>query len=552
VSGGPPVTVLHEDDAFVVVDKPAGVPCQPTGAAVAEDLAARVEATLGEGAAPLRAHVSLDREASGVVAFARDKAASAVLAKELEGRPPRWTFLAAVDGWRGGDRLLRHHVAPARGAIRIVPGDEVGARAVSTRARVRERRGSRSILELEVVRGKPAQIRAQLAHERTPVAGDAQHGAPLAPRLMLHASRLELPHPRGEPASFEAPSPPVFDEWLAGAPWPETRAYVDAALARAGARRWALAHAHTLPRPTTAYRLVQGAADGLSGVAVDVYGDHVVAQLAVGRARVSEPLLLDALDALGFSGTYVKRRPRHASVIVDAKATGAAPPDPVRGAPTPEDPLEILEDGVPYLVRLGDGLSTGIFLDQRDNRRRVRESSRGAAVLNLFAYTCAFTVAAAVGGARRTLSIDASKAAIERGRAALAHAGHGGDVHELVVGDVFERLDALARAEDGGFDLVIVDPPTYSTTRRSRWRSGRDWVALTASVFRVVVAGGAVLACTNDRRLRPKSFERLLRDGARAAGRTVARVEHAPPPIDFAPPLGAHAHSKSVWLTVAG
>src|SRR5207248_1532625 len=136
------------------------------------------------------------------------------------------------------------------------------------------------------------------------------------------------------------------------------------------------------PRKITAFRLLNDEGDGVPGVALDVYGDHLVAHLypdgstAAGRDVVAarEPLL-DRLDALGFDGVYLKVRPKQANVA-DTRSASLAPSAPVRGRAAPDE-FAIVERGVPYLARLGDGLSTGIFLDQRENRRRIRAMSSG-------------------------------------------------------------------------------------------------------------------------------------------------------------------------------
>jgi 23S rRNA (cytosine1962-C5)-methyltransferase len=206
---------------------------------------------------------------------------------------------------------------------------------------------------------------------------------------------------------------------------------------------------------------------------------------------------------------------------------------------------------MPLLVRLGDGLSTGLFLDQRGNRRRVRELAAGKSVANLFAYTCAFTVAAALGGASRTVSVDASAAALERGRANLVHA----DVlergeHTFVAADAFAWLERAARRGER-FDLVIVDPPTYSSTRRGRFVAGSDYVDLATAALAVVARGGKLLACTNHRGIEQARFRRMLLEAARAAKRDVVQVKDLAPPPDYPPPPGKEPQTKSALVSVA-
>jgi 23S rRNA (cytosine1962-C5)-methyltransferase len=206
------------------------------------------------------------------------------------------------------------------------------------------------------------------------------------------------------------------------------------------------------------------------------------------------------------------------------------------------------EEGIAYAVRLGDGLSTGIFLDQRANRRLVRKLSAGLRVLNLFAYTCGFTVAAALGGAARTVSVDASAAALERGRENLALSGIAvGTEHALVADDVFRWL---ARARET-FDLVILDPPSYASTRSSRFSIADDYGDLFAKLLARVVPGGRVLACTNHRKTDRRRFRRVLDVAARSAKVEVAQLKDLPEPLDFPSEYGAEPHLKSALVTLA-
>jgi 23S rRNA (cytosine1962-C5)-methyltransferase len=201
-------------------------------------------------------------------------------------------------------------------------------------------------------------------------------------------------------------------------------------------------------------------------------------------------------------------------------------------------------------VRLGDGLSTGIFLDQRANRRRVREMSAGLNVLNLFAYTCPFTVAAAAGGARSTTSVDVSAGALAWGAENLAENGLAGAAHRFATADVFGWLEG-ARARRDRFDLVILDPPSYSTTKDgSRFSSASDYRDLAALVLPLLAPGGRLLACSNHRGIVRAKLRRYLHEAARAAGCAVAQMRDLSDPTDFPPPPGHEVHLKSVLVTV--
>jgi 23S rRNA (cytosine1962-C5)-methyltransferase len=546
--------ILHTDADLVVVDKPAGVSTQAADPERPDDLVTRVRAHLDLDY--LGVHQRLDRDTSGVLVFARRKEANRALAAQFEGRTVEKRYLACVTGWpkSRAEAVLRDRLGEGdRGAMRVVAGGGKGKLAV-TRVKVLERRGDRAMLELFLETGRTHQARAQLAHAGAPIAGDALYGGATAPRLLLHASAIALEHPAGRRrVRFEAPVPPEMRAWLERAD-PGRAVFDDArslgaALDRAIERRWGLGRADAGPRATTAFRLINEEGDGLPGLAVDLYGGHLVVQLYDDMPEPTLARVLDALMAKGFDGAYLKRRPKQANVLVDTRREDLAPRAPVRGVPAP-DPLPILEEGVPLLVRLGDGLSTGLFLDQRENRRRVRALARDAAVVNLFSYTCAFTVAAALGGARRTVSVDAAAVAIERGMENLAHAGvDGAGMHAFVVDDAASWLRREAKKPDK-YDLAILDPPSYSTTKKSRFSAAADYAELAAATLAILARGGRLLACTNHRGVTRAKFRKMLHEGARRAGRRAVQVKDLPDPSDFPPAPGRECHLKSVLVTL--
>ena len=551
-----PSWIVHEDDEFLVVDKPPGVSSQAADADVPDDIVARLRQWLTRQGKPsyLGVHQRLDEDTSGVLVFVRKKELNAHVAQQFERRRVKKTYLACVTGWP-----KNRNEATLRDLLRV--GDDgraqrgPGGKPAVTHVRVKERRGERTLLQLELETGRTHQARAQLYLHGAPIAGDVLYGSVPAPRLMLHAAELSMDAPRGgRPLTFRAPPPKELLDFLEkgerGARVYDERAPLDAALRLAARRRYGLARALPEARRTTAFRLVNEAGDGLPGLAVDVYGAHLVAQFyddADGLwSDARRDRVLDALGALGFEGVYQKVRPKQANTLVDTRRDDLAPKLPVRGSAAPDE-LEIFEEGIPYLVRLGDGLSTGIFLDQRANRRRLRHAAKGKLVLNLFSYTCGFSVAAAVGGATKTVSVDASAAALERGRAGLTHVGLDPRAHQFVADDAFSWLKrALKKPER--YDLAILDPPSYSSTKRGRFVAETDYAELAAETMRVLGPGAELLACTNHRGIRTAKFRRVLFDAARLAQREVAQVKDLPPPSDYPAPVGAESHLKAVWV----
>jgi 23S rRNA (cytosine1962-C5)-methyltransferase len=550
--------IVHADADILVVNKPEGVSSQAADAERPDDIVVRLRAHLG-GGAYIGTHQRLDQDTSGLLVFARRREANASLAVQFEGRSVRKTYVACVTGWpRGRDRAtFQEAIEPGEGkAMRVSRRAVPGAKRAVTRARLLERSGDRAMLELELETGRTHQARVHLAHAGSPVAGDALYAGAPAPRLMLHASAIELKHPSSDrPTRFTCPPPPEFGAWLARGD-PEDAIYDDdpalvRALSRAVERRWGLGRSDSGARATTAFRLANEEGDGLPRLAIDVYGSWLCVQFRGDDGPWADPArrdrVLDRVHALGFDGVYVKVRPKQPNVLTQA-SDALAPSGPARGAPAPCE-VSILEEGVPLRVRLGDGLSTGLFLDQRANRQRVRAGSAGKNVANLFAYTCAFTVAAALGGARRTVSVDASGAALERGRANLEHAGvTDGGAHALVQDDALAWLKRAARRGES-WDLVVLDPPSYSTTKRGRFVAEDDYIALAASALGLLAPGGRLLACTNHRGISRARFRRVMFEAGRAAKRELTQVKDLLGSADYPVSPGGEQHMKSVWVS---
>jgi 23S rRNA (cytosine1962-C5)-methyltransferase len=553
-----PEAIVFEDEDLLVIDKPAGIASQSARPDRPDDIVARLKAYLGarDGRAADRVylgiHQRLDRDTSGILLFTKRTEANSSIAKQFEKRSLKKRYVAGVEGWPKDRRsvTLDDLLAKGDGGRMEVVSKRVksGQRAI-THVRVRTRTASRTLLDLVLETGRTHQARVQLAHAGAPIAGDPIYGGPRAPRLLLHASAIELEHPRtGKRLVAEAKLPPEMETWLArgdlGVNVFDDDDALDRALTLAMERRWGLAN----DEGTTAFRLVNEEGDALPGLAVDVYGDHLVAQLYVSEEwnEARRTRVLDRLHALGFAGVYLKLRPKQANVLVDTRRDDLAPAKPVRGEAAPDE-IIVREEGVPFAVRLGDGLSTGIFLDQRSNRVLVRETTKGERVANLFSYTCAFSIVAAVGGAQRTVSVDASIAALERGRHGFGVAGLTLDAsHAFAAEDAFSWL---ARTKER-FDLVILDPPSYSSTKKRRFVAESDYDELVELAAKVVAPGGRILASCNHRGLTRSKLRRLVGQGVRAAGRDAVQIKDLPETTDFPPPPGRDPHMKSVLATL--
>jgi 23S rRNA (cytosine1962-C5)-methyltransferase len=205
-----------------------------------------------------------------------------------------------------------------------------------------------------------------------------------------------------------------------------------------------------------------------------------------------------------------------------------------------EAPFVIREYGIAYRIDFAAGYSQGIFLDQRENRRRVHAlaTTDARTVLNLFSYTCAFSVAAAVGGALTT-SVDLSKRYLEWGRENFRANQIDLFGHEFYAGDVFDRLGLLAKRKRR-FDLVIVDPPTFSRDGDGgTFRVDRDYHQLATLAAAMVNEGGSLMCSTNHRGF-PRGELRLILAAALGSS---WRLENVAMPLDFT----GEQYLQAVW-----
>ncbi len=269
---------------------------------------------------------------------------------------------------------------------------------------------------------------------------------------------------------------------------------------------------------TDCLRLVNGEGDGLPGLTLDRYGDWLMLQLYT-EAWLPHLDLLDAAIGRVFrpSGLYLKHRPKQTREL--AKADPSELVRLVSGRPAP-DVLTVQENGLDFLVRLNEGLHTGLFLDLRDQRVRFRQLARDRRVLNLFCFTGAFSVAALAGGARQVVSVDAARGYLDWCRDNIAANGLPGERSELVRGDCFKVLGRF-REQRRSFDLVFVDPPSFSTVGKKRFTTRQGTAELFAELLPLVEPGGLIMACSNHQKIDWPDYFRELRRAAVRAGRSL-------------------------------
>jgi 23S rRNA (cytosine1962-C5)-methyltransferase len=292
-----------------------------------------------------------------------------------------------------------------------------------------------------------------------------------------------------------------------------------------------LRRAHADLRETTAYRLVNGEGDGLPGLTVDRYGDHLMVQLYCAGWQPHLPLLTRVLqELLQPAGIYEKIRPRKTrelEAVSDTKSYGRL----LAGSPAPQ-PLEVRENGLTFLVNLEQGLNTGLFLDQRANRRDFMARVQGKGVLNLFAYTGAFSVAAAAAGASQVTSVDASPSYTAWNRANFGVNRLNAKRHQFLVGDCLAVLGELA-AQRKRYDVIIMDPPSFSTTARSRFTTRGGTSDLVAAALPLLAEGGLLITSSNHQKVDLADYLKELRRGALQGGSQLRVILLSGQPEDF-------------------
>jgi 23S rRNA (cytosine1962-C5)-methyltransferase len=296
-----------------------------------------------------------------------------------------------------------------------------------------------------------------------------------------------------------------------------------------------LRHSHADLDDTSAYRLVNAEGDGLPGLTVDRYGDYLMLQIyCTGWQAHLKTVTRLLQEMLSPTGIYEKLRPRSTRDLEassDSKNYGRL----LAGIPAPEL-LQVTENGLTFLVSLEKGLNTGLFLDQRRNRRDLMNRAEGKRVLNLFSYTGAFSVAAASAGAQLVTSVDASAGYTELARENFGVNQINHKRHEFFVGDCLAVLGRLVEQKKC-YDIILMDPPSFSTTSKSRFTTRGGTSDLVAAALPLLTNGGLLIASSNHQKVDLAEYLKELRRGALQAGNDLRVVALFGQPEDFPYPV---------------
>lgn len=284
--------------------------------------------------------------------------------------------------------------------------------------------------------------------------------------------------------------------------------------------------------PDAAYRLLNGAGDGTPGFTCDVYGRYgVLCAYAEALVPAARTLAEGVRGFAKLDGVVIKTRLRGKSDEVAHEVVGAAPPERVIAT----------EGGVAYELHLQRGLNVGLFTDMRLHRAALAPLADGARVLNLFSYTGAFSLACARAGAASVVSVDTSAGVHAWASANFGLSGlHDSARYRFEVGDAVRFLSRADRDRER-YDLVIIDPPTYSSARGAPWVVDRDYPPLIEQAMRIVPTGGLLwLACNTHAGV---ALSKLVTRAIAKAGRRVTVLTEGGLPPEF-PTLAAQPKDR--------
>lgn len=509
------MNVIFQNQDWLVIDKSTGISSQ---AAFPGDVSVPEWLKLNRGE-DVRVVSRLDKGTSGVMVLARNAAAAARAQNihEREGASKEYVFLSASDSSESG-RGKNWEVATAiDGKSALTVFERIGPA------------GKYFLYRANLKRGRVHQIRRHAKESKVPILGDDKYGGARFPRTCLHCKSVMWPEISEDLISKVPPSMGSLGDFAE-----------DPGFLVSFDRRLSFYEG-----VTDAFRCVHRGEMRAVDCAIDFYGGWLCvwiydeAPFDGIEARL-KPYLKKLSARYRARGAILKRNlknPHSQGLISEQKIIGEAPPAV----------FNVTEHGLKFKVSLTEGQHAGLFLDQRDNRARVKNLASGRRVANLFAYTCSFSVAAMAGGASEVISVDVAKPCLETGRANFDLNGFGGTGRgKFIQEDVRTWLKRQARkadkeGPDTKFGLIICDPPTFSTTKEGGMFSvDREWKSLAESCSAILAPKGEILFCTNHREGGRDDYGAVLRTH-------FSSVVDVPAPIDFPVVDTRREHVKMYW-----
>ncbi|EJS15872.1 class I SAM-dependent rRNA methyltransferase [Bacillus mycoides] len=254
---------------------------------------------------------------------------------------------------------------------------------------------------------------------------------------------------------------------------------------------------------TTAFRALNGEGDGLGGLIIDYYdGYYVISWYSEGVYTFRDEIIAALQKVANFKGIYEKKR-------FDTKGKYIEGDDFVAGE-RGEFPLIVKENGVNFAVYLNDGAMVGVFLDQRNVRKQIRDKyAKGRTVLNMFSYTGAFSVFAALGGASKTTSVDLANRSLSKTIEQFSVNEIDYEAQDIIVEDVFLYFKYVAKKKMK-FDMVVLDPPSFARSKKYTFSAAKDYKNLLKETIAITENNGIIVASTNCSAFDMKKFNGFI------------------------------------------
>ena len=277
---------------------------------------------------------------------------------------------------------------------------------------------------------------------------------------------------------------------------------------------------------TTAFRVFNGEGDGIGGLTIDYYdGYFVMSWYSEGIYRFKEHVIQSLMNLIDVKGLYEKKR-------FDAKGTYIEDNDFVAGERA-NFPLIVKENGIHFAIYLNDGAMVGVFLDQRDVRKTIRDKyAAGKHVLNTFSYTGAFSVAAALGGAAKTTSVDLANRSKSKTIEQFSVNGLDYESQDIIVEDVFNYFKYAVRKKLT-FDMVILDPPSFARSKKHTFSAGKDYPDLLKQAITITEKNGIIVASSNCSTFGMNKFKGFIEKAFQSTGDKYKLLEEFSLPQDF-------------------
>ncbi|MGE7113144.1 class I SAM-dependent rRNA methyltransferase [Lysinibacillus sp. NPDC047702] len=280
---------------------------------------------------------------------------------------------------------------------------------------------------------------------------------------------------------------------------------------------------------TTAFRIFNGEGDGIGGITIDYFDSYFLVSWYSAGIYLWKDMIYEALaETVSYAAIYEKKR-------FDLKGQYMEQDDFVMGTPG-EFPIIILENGMSYAVHLNDGAMTGIFLDQREIRLAIRERyADHRNMLNTFSYTGAFSVAAALGGAIKTTSVDVAKRSLAKTIEQFSVNQIDYETQDIKVMDVFNYFK-YAQRHQLKYDLIVLDPPSFARTKERTFSTAKDYPKLLIDTIAITEKNGIIVASTNNASFGMKKFKSFIDQAFKETRTRYKIVEEYSLPKDFRVP----------------